>query len=232
MDLIAFAAKYLVLWAMENCPLCLKSVAGLHGPSHIMPSWMESKSIEALVCENCEKRFERSDIFAAEFFKEKKFLKKTIEPDYFDTFFGFETHHKSARVALLYFLVGLSLKQHLYGLKQGDDLLGSTYERLAADYSGRFIEENDYQFLVIKQTESLSVVAPPIRSRIEEFNAIEIMILGYRFFLITDQRPLPANSPIRKLAQQPELTIMIEDASTDSLYKNFLAFMEEFSARA
>ncbi|MNK98004.1 hypothetical protein D3C87_1183550 [compost metagenome] len=188
---------------------------------------MDSKPVGGLVCENCEKRFERSDVFAAEFFKEQKFLKKTTEPDYYETFFGFENHHKSARVALLYFLVGTAIKQHLYGLKQGDDLLGSTYERLAQDYSGRFIEENDYQFLVVKQTESLTVVTPPIRSRIEEYNAIEMMILGYRFYLITDQRPLPVNSPIRKLAQQQELVIMIEETSTDSLYKNFLAFMEE-----
>lgn len=212
---------------MEKCPLCLKSVSHLHGPSHILPSWMDSVPAGELVCENCEKRFERSDAFAAEFFKEQKFLKKTVEPDYYETFFGFETHHKSARVALLYFLVGTALKQHLYGLKQGDDLLGSTYDRLAGDYSGRFIEENDYQFLVVKQTESLAVFTPPVRSRIEEFNAIEMMILGYRFYLITDQRPLPANSPIRKLAQQQELTIMIEDASADPLYKNFLAFMDE-----
>lgn len=212
---------------MEKCPLCLKSVSHLHGASHIMPSWMDSKPAGELVCDNCEKRFERSDIFAAEFFKENKFLKKTVEPDYYETFFGYETHHKSARVALLYFLVGTAIKQHLFGLKHDEDLLGSTYERLAADYSGRFIEENDYQFLVVKQTESLSQVTSPVRSRIEEYNAIEMMVLGYRFYLITDQRPLPADSPIRRLAQQPELTIMIEDASTDSLNKNFLAFMEE-----
>lgn len=179
------------------------------------------------MCEACEKRFARSDVFAAEFFKERKYLKKTTEPDYYETYFGFENHHKSARVALLYFLVGTALKQHLSGLKQDDDLLGSTYERLAQDYSGRFIEENDYQFLVVKQTESLSLVTSPVRSRIEEFNAIEVMMLGYRFYLITDQRPLPADSPIRKLSQQQEMIVMIEEASTDSLYKNFLAFMEE-----
>jgi hypothetical protein len=212
---------------MEKCPLCLKSVSLLHGPSHIMPSWMDSKPVAGLVCENCEKRFERSDVFAAEFFKERKFLKKTVEPDYFETYFGYETHHKSARVALTYFLVGLALKQHLYGLKQDEDLLGSTYERLAHDYSGRFIEENDYQFLAFKQSELLSVVTAPVRSRIEEFNAIETAILGYRFYLITDQRPLPANSPMRMLAQEQELTIMTEVASTDSLYKNFLSFLEE-----
>ena len=212
---------------MEKCPLCLKSVSNLHGPSHIMPSWVESKPVEALVCEACEKRFDRSDAFAAEFFKEQKYLKKVTEPDYYETFFGFENHHRSARIALLYFLVGMSIKQHLHGVKNDEDLLGSTYERLAQDYSGRFIEENDYQFLVIKQTESMSVVAPPVRARIEEFNAIEIMFLGYHFYLVTDQRPLPADSPIRKLALERELTIMVEDAPTDSLYRNFLAFMEE-----
>ena len=73
----------------------------------------------------------------------------------------------------------------------------------------------------------MSVVAPPVRSRIEEFNAIEIMFLGYHFYLVTDQRPLPTDSPIRKLALERELTIMVEDAPTDSLYRNFLAFMEE-----
>jgi hypothetical protein len=212
---------------MEKCPLCLKSVSHLHGPSHILPSWTGAEPVAALVCEDCEKRFARNEVFATEFFKEQKYLKKVTEPDYYETFFGFETHHKSARVALLYFLVGLSIKQHLHGLKQDDDLLGSTYERLAKDYSGRFIEENDYQFLVVKQTENLSAVVPPVRSRIEEFNAIEIMILGYHFYLVTDQRPLPADSPIRKLAQEQGFIVMVEDASTDSLYRNFLAFMEE-----
>ena len=212
---------------MEKCPLCLKSVGDLHGPSHVLPRFLGVESAPALVCENCEKRFDRSEAFAAEFFKEHKFLRKTTDPDYYDTFFGFESHHKSARVALLYFLVGASIKQHLLGLKKDEDLLGSTYERLAHDYNGRFIEENDYQFLVIKQSEFLEQVTTPVRARLEEYNAIEMMVLGYRFFLFTDQRPLPADSPVRKLAQEPELIVMVEDASTDSLYKNFLAFMEE-----
>jgi hypothetical protein len=123
--------------------------------------------------------------------------------------------------------VGLSLKQHLDGLTHGEDLLGSTFERLARDYSGRFIEENDYLFLAVKQTEFQEEVALPKRSRIEEFNAIEILIKGYRFFLLNDQRPLPANSPIRQLAKEPELVIMVEHASTEPIYKNFLAFIEE-----
>lgn len=215
---------------MEKCPLCLKSVSQLQGPTHIFPSWLEAKTVDALVCEACEKRFDRTEAFAAEFFKEQKYLKKTTEPDYYDTFFGSENHHRSARMALLYFLVGLSLKQHLNVLKEGEDLLGSTFERLARDYSGRFIEENDYQLLAVKQSEFEGEVALPKRARIEEFNAIEILILGYRFFVFNDQRPLPVDSPIRQLAKHHELVIMVEHSSEEPVYKNFQAFMEERGA--
>lgn len=223
----------MVIWylgPMEKCPLCFKAVSHLQGPTHIFPAWLDSSTVEALVCEPCEKRFERTEAFAAEFFKEHKYLKKTTEPDYYDTFFGSENHHKSARIALLYFLVGLSLKQHLNGPKHGEDLLGSTFERLARDYSGRFIEENDYQFLAVKQTEHETEIAAPKRARIEEFNAIEILILGYRFFVFNDQRPLPEDSPIRQLAKEHELVIMVEHSSEEPVYKNFLAFMEERGA--
>lgn len=210
---------------MNTCPLCAKNTS-LH-TEHLFPAWMASNENPNLkVCEACQKRFERSAKFTIEFFKERKFFKKTIEPDYDQTFFAAEHHHKSARTALLYFLAGLALKQHLILAAQNEDLLGGSFERLAQDYNGRYLEENDYQFLAIYQPEHAASLLVPQRTRIENLNAVETCILGYRFFLLTDQRPLPVESPVRMLAQEVELVIMQVEAS-DDLLKDFEAFMEE-----
>ncbi|MDG0816496.1 hypothetical protein [Bdellovibrio svalbardensis] len=179
-----------------------------------------------MLCEVCQKRFERNAAFTIEFFKDRKFLKKTTEPDYYETFYGAEHHHKIARAALLYFMVGLALKQHLILASQDEDLLGGSFERLAQDYNGRFLEENDYQFWAAYQPEYVATLSAPQRVRIKNLNAIESCIFGYRFFLITDQRSLPPDSLIRKLAQNVDLVIMQVESSKD-LFKDFEAFMEE-----
>lgn len=210
---------------METCPLCSKK-ATLHS-EHLFPVWMESPENPTLMlCEACQKRFERNAVFTTEFFKDRKFLKKTIEPDYYETFYGAEHHHKSARTALLYFLVGLALKQHLILASQDEDLLGASFERLAQDYNGRFLEENDYQFLAVYQGEHAATLSAPQRARIKKLNAIETCIFGYHFFLVTDQRSLPSESLVRKLAQEVDLIIMQVESSED-LFKDFEAFMEE-----
>lgn len=210
---------------METCSLCSKKTT-LHA-EHLFPSWMGADENPTLqLCEACQKRFERNATFTVEFFKDRKFLKKTIEPDYDLTFFAAEHHHKSARTALLYSLVGLSLKQHLILAAQDEDLLGTSFARLAHDYNDRFLEENDYQFLAIYQPEHAATLLAPQRTRIENLNAVEACILGYRFFLPTDQRPLPAESLVRTLAQKDELVVMQVEASED-LLKDFEAFMEE-----
>lgn len=210
---------------MEACPLCSKK-ALLHS-EHLFPVWMKVPQDPTLMlCETCQKRFERNAVFTLEFFKDRKFLKKTIQPDYYDTFYGVEHHHKSARVALLYFLVGLALKRHLILASQDEDLLGGSFERLAQDYNDRFLEENDYQFWAAFQPEHVATISAPQRARIKNLNAIETCIFGYRFFLITDQRSLPPESLVRKLAQDAELIIMQVESSKD-LQEDFKAFMEE-----
>lgn len=178
------------------------------------------------LCEPCQKRFERNAHFTKEFFKDRKFLKKTVEPDYYDTFFGAEYHHRSARMALLYFLVGLTLKQHLMTVATEDSLLGTSFERLAQDYNGHFLEEGDYQFLTVFQFDKTESITPPQRTRIKKLNAIEVCILGYQFFLFNDQRPLPPESLIRKLAAEDDFIVM-QVHSSDDLLKDFEAFMEE-----
>jgi hypothetical protein len=109
---------------------------------------------------------------------------------------------------------------------QADDLLGGSFERLAQDYLGHFLEENDYQFWAAFQPEHVATFSAPQRVRVEDLNAIETCVRGYRFFLITDQRPLPAESLVRKLAQSVDLVIMQVESSED-LFKDFEAFMEE-----
>ncbi|WP_253715824.1 hypothetical protein [Bdellovibrio bacteriovorus] len=209
---------------MENCPLCSKKATLL--AENLFPVWMQAEDNPTLMlCESCIKRFDRTVAFTIEFFKDRKFLKKTTEPDYYDTFFGAEHHHKASRTALLYFIVGLALKQHLILASQGEDLLGTSFERLAQDYNGRFLEENDYQFWVAFQPEYSATLSPPQRARVEDLNAVETCILGYRFFLITDRRPLPPESLIRKLAQKDDVIIMQVEASED-LFKDFDAFMK------
>lgn len=210
---------------METCPLCSKIVL-LHSEP-LFPVWMAAPQNPILMlCETCQKRFERNAIFTIEFFKDQKFLKKTTVPDYYETFFGTEHHHKSARMALLYFMVGLVLKQHLLLAAENEDLLGSSFEHLAKDYNGRFLEENDYQFWAAYQPEHVALLSAPQRARIKNLNAIEACIFGYRFFLMTDQRPLPPESPIRKLAQDVDLVIMQVESSKD-LFKDFESFMKE-----
>ncbi|ASD63687.1 hypothetical protein B9G79_08925 [Bdellovibrio bacteriovorus] len=172
------------------------------------------------ICGTCQTRFERNAAFTMEFFKERAFLKKTNEPDYYDTFYGSELHLKRSRIALLYFLVGLNLKQHLIG----------SFDRLAHDFNGRFIEENDYHLWAAFNPEHIETISAPVRTRIEGLNATECCILGYHFFLITDQRPLPAKSLIQQLEQEQDLTIMHAGIEKD-IYEDFEAFMEEFNSR-
>lgn len=210
---------------MNACPLCAKNAALT--TENLFPTWMQiSDTPHLLLCQTCQKRFARNSNFTVEFFKERKFLRKTVEPDYYETFFGVEYHHKSARTALLYFVVGLALKQHLILTAQGEDLLGASFDRLAQDFNGHFLEENDYPLVVLYQSEHSANVTTPQRTRLKNLNAIESCILGYRFFLITDQRTLPAESPVRKLAQATELTIIQIDSSED-VWKDFEDSIEQ-----
>lgn len=211
---------------METCLLCSKNAPLKSEP--LFPTWMQaSLNPSLMICESCQTRFERNAGFTVEFFKDQVFLRKTQEPDYYDTFYGMEFHLKRSRAALLYFLVGLNLKQQLILAEQGEDLLGSSFERLAQDYNGRFIEENDYHFLAVFNPELIETVSAPERTRIEGLNATVCCILGYQFYLITDQRPLAEKSLIRQLEQEQDLVIMHKGPESD-IYEDFKAFMEEF----
>lgn len=214
---------------METCPLCSNQSQLQTEP--LFPAWMNVSENPTLnICGTCQTRFERNAKFTLEFFKDRSFFKKLNEPDYYDTYYGSELHLKRSRIALLYFLVGLNLKQHLILTNQGEDLLGSSFDRLAHDFNGRFIEENDYHLWAAFNPEHAEVISAPVRTRIEGLNATESCILGYHFFLITDQRPLPAKSLIQQLEQEQDLVIMHAGIEKD-IYEDFEAFMEEFNSR-
>ncbi len=227
---------------MLNCPLCETEVQELNPPTSILPSWMllhisENPECalladtdlvgEIALCEKCDLRFSREDAFSEEFFLKKSYLRKS-ESHFEDGVTGIEYFHNNGKNGLLYLLVGMILKQHLFETQQGLNLLGPAFEKLSKDYLGRYLEEENYTFLSFKQVAMESYFTYPKQIHFEKLNAIEVLILGYQFILLTDQRELPDTSPFLKIARVKDLVVILDDESTDPSFKNIRKFAKTF----
>ncbi|MFM6927370.1 MAG: hypothetical protein ACKOX6_02855 [Bdellovibrio sp.] len=214
---------------MLNCPLCKNQVEELSPSTPVLPAWMyhhigdSEPPHQVTVCKKCALRFSREAAFSEEFFKNKAYLRKA-EAVFDDGVTGIEYFHGSGKTGLLYLLVGLILKQHILEAQQGQDLLGPAFERLAKDYLGRCLEEENYSLLVFKLLAMEYCLEHPQKNHFEKLNAIETLILGYQFILLTDQRELPESSAFFKISKQKELIVIVDDESSDPSFKNIRKF--------
>lgn len=212
---------------MPICGLCQKKVAVLKTNSHVIPRWImilckengryvqvsekDAKPVQTdrkadIVCEKCEDLFTRDDTFAALFFRDGKFRKEKsqINPELRQC----EIHEGLTKSKLLSFFFSLWIRYFLSKSpeERTEDEV-ATFYKIRRSYRRGNLEKIGFFLLLFKHEDLGFITSLPEESYFDERPAIDVIILGYRGWIILDR--WPPHEPFRRYINLSEVIIPI-----------------------
>ncbi|WP_413294827.1 hypothetical protein ACLSU7_06925 [Bdellovibrio sp. HCB185ZH] len=164
-------------------------------------------------CGDCENRFRDDDANGARFFKDRRYIKKVIDPHPSSGNRGIEIHDGNSLNDLRSFIVSLLLRGEVYGRQKfGKKILGSRFNYFAKSHVEGVFSGNGTGLLLVRNSILSASHSSPVKTRFGDRICVMLFFCGYNIFLVSDSRG-PEDNDLFKLASEAEIIIPIFGAA-------------------